>query len=172
MESSISLKFDSQYKIFGFYQLFGGLIGLYLVFSSIYNLGFQSIPVIFLFIVMFLFYIYSTICGVLCLRKNEMALTLSYINQLLQIIGIGFAGYLYNYAAGIYFSLSFDLKNFSNFNFLNGISKMNLQFNTSSNSVMFEINLIAISLMIWIDKLKTKIKNEVLNLKTEEFGNS
>ena len=172
MESSGRQKFKSEFKILGIYQLIGGILGLLILLYSIYDTGIRAVPMLFLFLAISLFFVYSIICGVLCLKSHDLALTLSYVNQIIQLIGIGLGGYLYNYAAGVYFSLKFDFTDISSLNFNFGISKMELQFNRDISFNMLEINFVAIFLIIWIDKLQRKIKNEQSKVTTEQIGTS
>ena len=172
MEDNVRHKFDKEFVRLGAYQFIGGLIGLVLLIYSIYINGFNAIAAIFFLIIFLFFYGYSIVCGILCLKRHELALTFSYINQLLQIIAISITGYTYKYVAGLYLSLFFDFTHNINFTFGLGISNMELQFNTDSNITMLQINLVAIACMIWIDKLKGKIKNEALQMRTEEIGSA
>lgn len=163
-------KIKSEFKILGIYQLIGGILGLVLLFYSIYDTGIRAIPIFFLLLTISLFFVYSILCGILCLKSHDLALTLSFVNQLIQLLGIGLGGYLYNYVAGVYFSLKFDLTDLSNINLGFGISKMELQFNRDINFHILEINFIAIALIIWIDKLQRKIRNEQLKATTEQIS--
>ena len=99
-----------------------------------------------------------------------MALPLSYINQCLQLINFAFGGYAYKYIAGVYLSLFFNFTHGLDFNITFGISQMELKFNTDSELIYLQINLMAIFIMIMIDKLRRNIKTEQLNLTTNKIG--
>jgi len=172
MKDNSRQNFYTQFRILGIYQFVGGIIGLLILFYSIYNSGIHVIPVFFLLIIFFLFFAYSIICGLLCLRSHDLALPLSKINQVLQLIGIGIGGYSYSYVAGVNLSLKLNFPDLSSFNFALGISKMEMRFNTNSEFSMLEINLVALALMIWIDRFQRKITNEQLKATTEQIGSS
>jgi O-antigen/teichoic acid export membrane protein len=86
MKAHFSEKYDTWFNWLGAYQFFGGLLGLGMTVYSIYGNGFRSIPLLAIFILFFLFYGFSVVCGWLCLRQKDMALSLSYINQCLQLV--------------------------------------------------------------------------------------
>ncbi|MBK7307820.1 MAG: hypothetical protein IPI88_12850 [Chitinophagaceae bacterium] len=87
-----------------------------------------------------------------------MALTLSFVNQILQLLGFGLSGFLYTYTSGINFSIVLDFTSQFMINFDLGISKMFLQFKNGTETVFIQINLVALALMIWIDRTKHRIK--------------
>lgn len=160
MENNSRIKFDKEFIGLGLYQFLGGIAGLIFLFCSIYQTGFSIIPEFFKPLILFFFILYSIICGILCLKIHELALTLSYINQLMQLVAIGVGGYFYRYVSGLYLSLHFDFKHGPDFYFGFGLSNMALRFNTNSYSYMIEINLVAIAVMICIDKLRNRIRAE------------
>ena len=113
---------------------------------------------------MSLFFLYSIFCGVLCLRMKSSALTHSLINQFLQLISFIFSGFAFMYVAGIYFMIVIDLSASFEIIFGLGISAFQILINGDSPEFVININLIALAAILWIEKLKLKIRSENRNL--------
>lgn len=94
------------------------------------------------------------------LRKDNNALKLSLINQILQIIGFAMFGFAFQYAAGAYFTAGLDLTESSNFTFGVGVSKFDFNINNESQRLEVHFNLIALALIIFIEKMRKRLKEE------------
>jgi hypothetical protein len=158
MENFIRSQFSMSYKILGIYQIIGSTIGLILLFYLVYNQGFSVVQLLAIDIVMLLFSLYGLICGILCIKLHEMALTLSFVNQALQLLSFGLSGCLYTYTSGIDFFISFDFTNQLIVSLELGIPKMLLQFNNGAGLTFLNINIVALAIIIWIDSIQHKIK--------------
>ncbi len=144
----------------GIYQIVGGAIGVILIFWAIIN-GQQLAGLIFLvYLFMFLFFTFSIYCGILCLKKNNSALNLSLINQILQIIGFAMFGFAFQYAAGVYLTAGLDLTEAFNFTLGAGVSKFDVNINNENQRMEVTFNFIALGLIILIEKLKKQVKEE------------
>jgi hypothetical protein len=80
----------------GIYQIVGGAFGIILILWAMLN-GQQIVgPTIAIYLFMLLFFAFSFYCGILCLKKDNTALNLSLINQILQVIGFAMFGFAFN----------------------------------------------------------------------------
>ena len=160
MNSLISKKTSSKLKTLGLYQIIGGAIGTLLVIWGLINgqqiTGFVILP--YLFII--LFFGYSIYCGTLCLQTKPNSLKYSLINQILQVIGFAMFGFAFKYAAGIYFSAGLNLTESFNLTFGAGISKFDFNFNNEKERLEVDFNFVALGLIVFIERLKTRIKGE------------
>ena len=155
----MTTKINSDILKIGWYQIIGGGIGdlfiLYSLFSPEQILKLEAL----LYVFMFLLFGYSIFCGTLCIKHKENALTYSFINQILQLIGFAFLGFAFTYVAGFYISLGFDFSSSSvKFNF--GLSTIDFNFNHEYDRAEIYFNLVALVIISWINKLSRKIKAE------------
>ena len=140
--------------------MIGGGIGvamiLYMLFDS-NELSKINIP---LYSVVLLFFGYSVFCGGLCLESKKTALRYSMINQFLQLISFSISGYCYNYVAGLYLMLLLDLTNYTGISVNFGISKFDLIINGQLQQTYINVNLIAMGLIYWINKIAKNQRTE------------
>lgn len=86
-------------------------------------------------------------------------LKLSKLNQLLQLISFWGFGYAFQYLSGIYFLIGVDLTESFSFNFNTGISSSwKIGINSSDPTLLLNVNLVAIFLVVFIDKAQQKLK--------------
>lgn len=152
-------QFDLKIKILALYQIVGGLVGvtLTLFFSNFQVTSFLALIVIPVMVGLFSFSIYA---GSLLFFNIENGLKRSKINLFLQIISFVAFGYAYQYSIGLYFIVGIDFTNSFTFNFNLGIRPLlHLAINSSSPTLSLNINLIAIFLAVYIDKLLLKFKS-------------
>jgi hypothetical protein len=155
-----TLKFLSKLKGLGIYQIIGGAIGVILITWTTVNSQQIAELSIVIYLFMLLFFAFSVYCGILCLRKDNNALKLSLINQILQIIGFAMFGFAFQYAAGAYFTAGLDLTESFNFTFGVGVSKFDFNINNESQRLEVHFNLIALALIIFIEKMRKRLKEE------------
>jgi hypothetical protein len=160
MERIISSKTKIGYQILGYYQIIGGAIGILL---TIYGF-FTELPIFGLVIVIpfifFVLYGFSIYCGTKCLKFEEDSLAMSIYNQIFQILGFSLFGVVFSYVAGLHFNISFDMTNSMQLNFDAGVSNFQLYYNQDPDIINVNLNLIAIGVLIFIDKLITTTKKE------------
>jgi hypothetical protein len=160
MPKNITTETQNELSKLGLYQIIGGAIGILLVLWLLYKTTDITQLVAVLIIVMSSFFCYSIFCGILCLKAKETALKFSFINQVLQIIGFSIMGYSFTYVAGIYLTIGFDYIESFKLKFGVGISSLKISLNTDPDLTRFDINIIGILVLIWVDRLTRKIKQE------------
>ncbi len=152
----------SKLKGLGIYQIAGGGIGvILLLWAAVTNQEWSqqsAVIVLLLYLFMLLFFSFSIYCGILCLKKHRIALRLSLINQILQVIGFAIFGISFQYIAGVYLTAGLDLTQSFVLHFGLGISSLNFYINDGSQQMLVNFNFVALGLIIFIEKLKKQIK--------------
>ena len=170
MNGMYSTKVVSKLRSLGAYQIVGGSIGCLIVVWAILNN--QAIDLsLFVYGLMILFFAFSIYCGILCFKRKVVAVKLSLINQVLQVIGFAIFGFAFKYAAGIYVTAGIDLSESFNFIFNAGFSRFEFAFNTDHHRLEVELNFVALPLIIFIERLKNHIKVEQDKLVISAIGN-
>ena len=155
-------KFDL--LIIGWYQIIGGVIGELLVLYSLFSPTQVSRLEVLVCIFIFLFFGYSIFCGTLCIERKKNALTHSLINQFLQLLGFAFLGFAYSYVAGFYISIGLNFSNALEIKLIFGPSKFDFYLNLEYYTAGIYFNLVALGLILWIDKVAEKIEAEKANM--------
>lgn len=150
-------RFEKYFRLaLGLYQLVGGLIGLYIVFSTGLSL---LLPHFWVFIIVLGFFSFSLYCGIILLRGKANSYELTLINQYLQTFRIILLGYGFEFYTGIKSYLGFtDSPN------LKFLFKTELSFSSQAYLFMGEknlevslaINIIPVLIIIWIYRLRDK----------------
>ena len=161
MKNLISKQTELNLLKLGLYQIVGGVAGVLIILWVTYQNPIFTVPAIVLYVFVLAFYLYSIYCGTLCMRARKHALTHSLINQMLQLIGINFLGFAFYYVAGFYIRVGVDITNSIDFDFDVGISNFSMSLLSEPNRLVIDINLIAMGLIFWTDKLRTKVKEEL-----------
>ena len=172
MQKNSDSKIKSDLLILGWYQIIGGAIGLVLILALALPSTTLNVPNILLIVVMSAFFIYSVVCGILCLRLHSGATVHSLINQFLQLISITISGFAFMYVSGVYLTIGVDLSKSFEIVFGFGISGINIAINQESNDTVINLNLVALCLIYWIDKLRKKIKEEKTVIEITSIGQS
>jgi hypothetical protein len=168
IDSGISVKL----KVLGIYQIAGGLIGIALTIWLITITEQSAMPSLLpMYLIAFVLYTYSIFCGTLLLMKKEAGLNHSLVNQYLQLVNLSVAGYGFTYISGVYVSAGFDLTNSSILKMNFGVSTWTLQFNIDTEVVLFNINFVALLLIIFIDKLKKQISEHKMLTEVSQMAN-
>jgi hypothetical protein len=151
-------------KIVAIYQIIGGILGLMVAgftveISVLYNLIF------FLFIICF--FLYSILCGIVLLKNRSLGITLTVINQVLQIVGFAILGYAFKYVSGISFTILIDLSE-NTFFFNLGLSEWKILLMGHSDLSNVSINLIPIFIIIYTERMGNKtIEAPALDIESE-----
>ncbi len=154
----------------GWYQVFGGCIGVLNILYSFFNpVQFLALNILIYFF-MFLFFAYSIFCGILCLKHKANALKHSLINQFLQLIGFAVFGFAFIYVAGFYLSIGLDLSNSIDVKIDFGILKFDFNINRQYDRTEMSFNLVAFALIYWIDRLVRRTKTEKTNIEIASIG--
>lgn len=164
-----STKVISKLRSLGAYQIAGGSIGLLLIVWVILNNPALDFSV-FLYGVMMLFFAFSIYCGVLCFKRKIIAVKLSLLNQVFQVIAVAMFGFAFKYAAGVYVTAGLDLSESFNFIFNAGFSRFELALNTDHHKLEIELNFVALPLIIFIERLKNHIKDDQNKLAISAIG--
>lgn len=144
----------------GVYQICGGLIGMVIIAKAAIAAAFFNEIVLLFYFVFLLFFGYSILCGWLCVKYREQALSFSFINQLLQLAHIYIGGFSFSYTAGFHLDMGIDLTNSFSFNFDAGLSNLSIFIHSNSNIILFNFNVVAFYLIYWIDRLKKQVRLE------------
>jgi hypothetical protein len=158
MEAYIKQATIKKIKWLSFYQIAGGLIGVGLVIWLIAQQeSLSGIMLIILGLVMGL-YAFSAYCGWL-LRKGETdrGLKLSTINQAVQVLSFTVLGITYKFAAGVMLVISFKYSQSVNLGLKFEFSTFQINVLPSDGYVMVSVNIFAIWLLYYIDKLKDSV---------------
>jgi hypothetical protein len=150
---------STKIKALAIYQIIGGLVGIGLTF---YLLGGQPVSLLLLLIFLFIFglYTYSIYCGIILFKDARKGLKRSKLNQLLQVISFGGFGYAYQFLSGIYLLIGADFTESFTFNFNFGISSSwKVSINSNDPTLLLNVNIVAIFLVVFIDKAQQKLKS-------------
>lgn len=161
---------DRRLKGIGIYQLIGGLLGLYITITALLQNTVFTVLVFLIFFIAISLYSYSFYCGILTLKKSEKCLNHSLVNQYLQLVNFTIAGFGFKYAAGVLLSLGLDLTTSFEMKFSFQLSIWQIDINTSSQNVEINFNLIAFFIIMFIDRLKNKIKQNKEDLQISAIG--
>ena len=147
MKSQLSTKI----KALAIYQIIGGILGFVFLFLL---LDFRNSSLIWLILLPFIFvlFTYSIYCGIVLLKNVSKGLIHSKVNQFLQVVSFMAFGYAYQYMSGAFISVGLNFTDALEFNFNFGLSHSAMGFNTNDPDLQFSINLIAIFLIVFIDK--------------------
>jgi hypothetical protein len=152
------------------YQMAGGIFGI--LFIVLFLWGVQAInwKGMIVYSVGFILFAYSVFCGVLLLRSKEAALNCSLFNQLIQFISFALFGFAFKFTAGIFLSPGIDLTKSAIIDCHFGLSRFEIAFQTESDKIELNFNLVALYLVYYIDKMRRKIREEKMTMEVANFG--
>ncbi len=172
MRNLLSKETESNFSILGIYQVIGGSVGILIMLWGIFNNFETTLLSILLYSLILLFFSYSIYCGLMCLLKRKSALPHSLANQLLQVLGFSIAGYAYNYIAGVYMTINLDFTNSINVSVGFGLSSFKFYINNDQDQFQISLNIVAILIIYWIDKLMSKVKEEAALRQINSLGDA
>ena len=173
-------------KGLGIYQVVGGILGV--IFLIWLILGQQAISIVSLFLLFagIGLFLYSVYCGSLLLKQNIEGLRHSLINQYLQLINFSVIGYAFQYVSGIFFSIGIGIyfppdvntfypiadpsKTLIMFKFNFGVSEWAINISSGRNMILLNLNLVALFLINFINKLKRKISMEAVDIEISQVA--
>ena len=153
----------------GIYQLLGGLSGAFFTLNYIYQLQLSALLLI-LYLIILAFFSYGIFCGILCFKVHKSALNFSLVNQFLQLLGFTIFGFQFRYIAGVSITAGISLTESLVWLFNAGISNFAFYFNMEPGSFQIDINIIALAIIIWIEKIKKKASAEIELEKIASIG--
>lgn len=160
MEKLLSKETISTLLKLGVYQIVGGGIGVLMILWGMFQTMAFNAPLLILYTGVLALFGYSIFCGISCVQTKKKALTYSLYNQILQVIGFTFTDFSFKYVAGVHFSIGFEMRDAMHINFNPGISSVIFNINMGQEYLSLSINLIAIALIFWINKIMKRVKSE------------
>jgi hypothetical protein len=166
----ISKQRKTRLELLGWYQIVGGIAGVLVTLWILSKTEQITWVIALLFLLAFALYSFSIYCGKLLLgAQYSRGLSLSILNQVPQIVSFAFIGYAYQYNAGaaVELALSYGSGTVSsglNFGVDFGMMPKWL-FSIASDDLSFKlsVNLLAIYLIYFIDKLREALLHEKVN---------
>ena len=152
------------------YQVFGGIIGLVLTAYLLTTVQQFHFILLFILFIAICLYSFSIICGIFIFRNLLTGLRLSRINQLLQVFSFSISGYAFKYVSGIDFSIDLDFKNALNFTFNLATSSWKIMIEGDPSTALISINIVAIVLVIFIEKQITKAREDISKEAIADIG--
>jgi hypothetical protein len=163
MNEPIAKDILQNFKWLGIYQIAGGIIGLALTLWLILNQVSFSPLIILLFLIAVGLYFFSIYCGFLLINKEINGLTYSIINLYPQLINFSLLGFSFQYISGLFLSFGVDLTNEFLFKFNLGVSTWLISVGGDSGVILVNFNIVALSLIIFMEKIKYKLKAQKNN---------
>ena len=149
-------------KALGIYQIIFAIIGLGVTLYFMLKEGFQFPQITIVFIVVILMYLFGIYSGISCFQTKEKCLWYSSINQYLQLVSFSIAGYGFKYVAGLSLNLGFDLTtDFAISLKMEIFSLWHIDLNSHSDVILVNLNIVALVLILLIDKMKKQMKQEM-----------
>jgi hypothetical protein len=149
---------DNKLYALGLYQYVAGIYGLIKTLLYFAQDGANTWAVNLLIIFGISLFLFSFYCGHLLIQRRYIeGLKLSTYCLIIQVINIAAAGYSFSFSSGFFVNFYLDLTN----DFLLGLSMNFSEFeaslSTSSQSRFLSINLVAVYILIFIEKVKESI---------------
>lgn len=145
------------------YQLISAIAGLLVTFSLFLQDGFQDpeITIIIIAIILTL-YLFAIYCGISCFQMKNKCLWYSSINLYLQLISVSIVGYGFQYISGLAVNLGIDLTtNFAIGLKMEILSFWHIDYNSGSDAIFVNLNLVALAVILFIDRMKRQMKHEI-----------
>lgn len=151
----------NQIKALAAYQVAGGILGIALTAWAMYIDEIVITPlVIRLGLLATVLYIFSIVCGRMLLLNPKSGLTFSIFNQVLQVIYFSFGTIGYHYVAGLRIGVGVDMVEGWTLKFRLALSSFQFELGTDIGHKFIGINLVALFLIFWMEKLQAKTKEQ------------
>jgi hypothetical protein len=157
-------------KALSIYQIIGGVIGIVATIHLIVTITQVNGLLLLIFLFAIGLFSYSIFCGVTLLKAPVKGLRLSKVNQLLQAAHFNLFGYAFQYVSGIHFSPGLDLTDSFNFKLNLSLSTWQISLNTREADVIISLNLVALFLIVFIDKAIQQFKIAEQDEKIMQLG--
>ena len=141
------------------YQITGGILGILLTLWVMFR-GEMVLTqqVLRLSLVAAALFVFSILCGRMLFRNPPRGLVLSLFNQVLQVVYFTFGAYGFQYVAGLRIGFGFDMVGSWTFKFRVALSSFQFDFGTATGQKFIGINLVALFLIFWIERLLEQVK--------------
>lgn len=146
-------------RFLALYQIVGGILGIALTLWVLFRgelVVTQQVLRISLFAAGL--FVFSILCGRMLFRNARRGLVLSLINQVLQVVYFTFGAYGFQYVAGLRLGVGIDMIGSWTFKFRLAISSFQLEAGTDTGQKLIGINLVALCLIFWIERLLEQVK--------------
>lgn len=161
MEKWLSKETISALLKLGVYQIVGGAIGVLMILWAIFQTPVFNITLIIIYIFILALFGYSIFCGISCIQTKRNALKHSLLNQVLQVLSFTLPGFTFSYTAGVSVFAGLVMSDSLEFNFSAGISSVTVNTMTGEDTLKLSVNIIAVLLILWINKLSKTVKEEL-----------
>ncbi|WP_448701831.1 hypothetical protein ACFGVR_06210 [Mucilaginibacter sp. AW1-3] len=162
MQDKLSRGTTIRLKILGWYQIIGGIAGLILTIWLLVRTETITGLIALLFLTAFGLYVFSIYCGKLLLGNGyNKGLSLSNVNQALQIVNFLFLGYGFMYISGVMLigSIKYGGGFSMGFNFgFNSIWQFSIH--SDDRSFALGVNFVAIYLLFFVANLRERIAGD------------
>jgi len=174
MQPFLSKKSKIKLKIFGWYQIIGGIVGVLLTLYLLARTGQLTGLMMILYLIAFGLYGFSIYSGRAVLGNNhERGLNLSILNQAMQVVSFTLLGYGFMYVSGMMFLVGIKAEAGVKINFNFSLtSTWYLYFKSDDSTNEFAINFLAIYLIYFADKLRLITKNEANDYQETQLINA
>ncbi|MCJ8166970.1 hypothetical protein MKJ04_19165 [Pontibacter sp. E15-1] len=154
------MNFKHALKALALYQFIGGILGLVLTLWVMFR-GEVVLTQLVLRASLFAagLYVFSILCGRMLYRNPARGLVFSLINQVLQVVYFAFGAYGFQYVAGLRIGLGLDMAGSWTFKFRVALSSFQFELGTETSQKLIGINLVALFLIFWIERLLEGIKS-------------
>jgi len=154
-------------KTLGYYQIIGGIVGFILTIRVLISQQTLSGLVFMFFAIAFALITFSIISGNLLRKGNLKGLTLSYWNQIIQVLQLSLFAIGYEYYSGIMFRVGFYWSEKFTPDASVGISGWNLSYRPSSpDYIAIYVNIIPIIIIYLLGKIEKDIETRKKLLET------
>ncbi len=162
----ISFEIEERMKLLGYYQLIGGLIGLYVIIKWFANEPVLSGLKLLIYLLITSFFVLSIYCGNQLRKGDIKAIELSKWNQILQVIQFNISAVAFAYYSGINFSLGLVLTDKMTPDFLISLSGFAFHYTPNESNFSVMINIVPLVVIYLLDGLQAKIdlRSELLKI--------
>lgn len=149
------------FNIIAYYQIIGGLYGLYSIITQLASLHTISGLGVIIHLIIIGLYLFSVYCGNLLRLKREKGLQITKWSQLTQLFQFNISGVAFWYISGVGVSIGYGkadgLIQFLYLNLSSVYFKYNLR---ATEDFYFFINLIPLVIIFLVEKLEGKMRKE------------
>jgi hypothetical protein len=155
---------NAKIKVLAYYQIAGGLLGIGITIWLIATTEVVTGVLLLILMLAFSLYGFSCYCGRELLRgKIERGLTLSTINQYLQLISFSLPGYAYSFTSGFKVAIGLDFTKEVNLGLNASLSEFRFNINSDTELITVGINLFAIFVIVLIGRMENAMALETAN---------
>ncbi|OKL41505.1 hypothetical protein [Pontibacter flavimaris] len=148
---------SNQIKAIAIYQIAGGFLGIVLLLLVLFGGELTvSQQVLRFSILAGLLYVFSILCGRMLFLNPRRGLKLSLVNQVLQVVYFSFGAWAFQFVAGLRIGVGVDMVGGWIFKFRLALSSFHFSFGEDMGQKFVGINLVALFLIFWMERLLEK----------------